>query len=155
MWRRCHFAALVDISRVERPVILALFGVFHRLQRLSTQSVRAADGLRPEQILLPPHVVGQIHQPDLHHRHCCAAISPGDPVMGMRRAMVSALDCAQTAGLCCRQAAAIAPPGLVHGCGRGVAMLGMMVSCAPGVTVVNIDNGFGAAVAASLINRKR
>jgi pyridinium-3,5-biscarboxylic acid mononucleotide synthase len=34
------------------------------------------------------------------------------------------------------------------------ALLGMLNSCASGVTVVNIDNGFGAAYAASLINRK-
>ena len=34
------------------------------------------------------------------------------------------------------------------------ALLGMLNSCAAGVTVVNIDNGFGAAYAASLINRK-
>ena len=37
---------------------------------------------------------------------------------------------------------------------RGLAaLLAMLNSCAAGVTVVNIDNGFGAAVAASLINR--
>ena len=35
------------------------------------------------------------------------------------------------------------------------ALLGMLNSCAAGVTVVNIDNGFGAGFAASLINRKR
>lgn len=35
------------------------------------------------------------------------------------------------------------------------ALLGMLTSCAAGVTVVNIDNGFGAGYAASLINRKR
>jgi NCAIR mutase (PurE)-related protein len=35
------------------------------------------------------------------------------------------------------------------------ALLGMLNSCAPGVTVVNIDNGFGAAYAASRINRLR
>ena len=34
------------------------------------------------------------------------------------------------------------------------ALLGMLNSCAPAVTVVNIDNGFGAGYAASLINRK-
>jgi len=33
------------------------------------------------------------------------------------------------------------------------ALLGMLNSCASGVTVVNIDNGFGAAYAASLMNR--
>ncbi len=33
------------------------------------------------------------------------------------------------------------------------ALLGMLNSCASGVTVVNIDNGFGAGFAASLMNR--
>ena len=38
---------------------------------------------------------------------------------------------------------------------QGVAaLLGMLNSCAAGVTVVNIDNGFGAGVAAALINRQ-
>ena len=43
--------------------------------------------------------------------------------------------------------------------GYGVAMnglaalMGMLTSCASNVTVVNIDNGFGAAYAATLINR--
>jgi hypothetical protein len=34
------------------------------------------------------------------------------------------------------------------------ALLGMLNSCAAGVTVVNIDNGFGAGYAASVINRE-
>jgi hypothetical protein len=34
------------------------------------------------------------------------------------------------------------------------ALLGMLNSCAAGVVVVNIDNGFGAGYAASLINRR-
>ncbi|MEJ2469670.1 MAG: nickel pincer cofactor biosynthesis protein LarB [Desulfuromonadales bacterium] len=39
---------------------------------------------------------------------------------------------------------------------RGVAaLLGMLNSCAGGISVVNIDNGFGAAFAATRINRKR
>jgi NCAIR mutase (PurE)-related protein len=33
------------------------------------------------------------------------------------------------------------------------ALLGMLNSCASNVTVVNIDNGFGAGYAASLMNR--
>jgi hypothetical protein len=33
------------------------------------------------------------------------------------------------------------------------ALLGMLNSCVPGVLVVNIDNGFGAGYAASIINR--
>ena len=37
---------------------------------------------------------------------------------------------------------------------KGVAaLLGMMNSCASNVSVVNIDNGFGAGYVASLINR--
>jgi len=35
------------------------------------------------------------------------------------------------------------------------AVLGMLNSCAAGVTVVNIDNGFGAGYAASIINRQK
>jgi len=35
------------------------------------------------------------------------------------------------------------------------ALLGMLNSCAAGVTVVNIDNGFGAGFAAGLMNRER
>ncbi len=34
------------------------------------------------------------------------------------------------------------------------ALLSMLNSCAPGITVVNIDNGFGAGYFASLINKK-
>ena len=33
------------------------------------------------------------------------------------------------------------------------ALLGMLTSCASNVTAVNIDNGFGAAHVATLINR--
>ncbi len=37
--------------------------------------------------------------------------------------------------------------------GGAAALLGMLNSCVPGVTVVNVDNGFGAGVAAAFINR--
>ncbi len=48
------------------------------------------------------------------------------------------------------------PTSIGYGASFGglAALLGMLTSCAPGVTVVNIDNGFGAAVAAGLINRR-
>lgn len=39
--------------------------------------------------------------------------------------------------------------------GGMTALLSMLNSCASGVSVVNIDNGFGAAYTASLINHKR
>ena len=35
------------------------------------------------------------------------------------------------------------------------ALLGMLNSCAPGVTVVNIDNGFGAGLFAARVARRR
>jgi len=46
------------------------------------------------------------------------------------------------------------PTSVGYGASFGglAALLAMLNSCAAGVTVVNIDNGFGAAVAASLIN---
>jgi len=46
------------------------------------------------------------------------------------------------------------PTSIGYGASFGglAALLGMLNSCASGVTVVNIDNGFGAAVAASRIN---
>ena len=48
------------------------------------------------------------------------------------------------------------PTSVGYGANFGgiAALLTMLNSCAAGVTVVNIDNGFSAAVSASLINRK-
>ncbi|MCY4568398.1 MAG: nickel pincer cofactor biosynthesis protein LarB [Candidatus Poribacteria bacterium] len=47
------------------------------------------------------------------------------------------------------------PTSIGYGASFGglAALLGMLNSCASGVTVVNIDNGFGAGYSASLINR--
>lgn len=47
------------------------------------------------------------------------------------------------------------PTSVGYGASFGglAALLAMMNSCAAGVTVVNVDNGFGAGVAASRINR--
>ena len=49
------------------------------------------------------------------------------------------------------------PTSVGYGASFGgiAALLGMLNSCSPGVTVVNIDNGFGAAVAAVRINSMR
>ena len=71
---------------------------------------------------------------------CCA---------GMEGALPSAL-----AGLVYCPIIAV-PTSVGYGASFGglAALLGMLNSCGTGVTVVNIDNGFGAAVAASTINR--
>jgi NCAIR mutase (PurE)-related protein len=49
------------------------------------------------------------------------------------------------------------PTSIGYGSAFGgvAALLGMLNSCAGGVTVVNIDNGFGAAFAATRINRRQ
>jgi NCAIR mutase (PurE)-related protein len=47
------------------------------------------------------------------------------------------------------------PTSVGYGASFGglTALLGMLTSCASNVSVVNIDNGFGAAHVATLINR--
>ncbi len=71
-------------------------------------------------------------------------------VAGMEGALPSVV-----AGLTSRPVIAV-PTSIGYGASFGgiAALLGMLNSCAAGVTVVNIDNGFGAGYAASLINRK-
>jgi NCAIR mutase (PurE)-related protein len=70
-------------------------------------------------------------------------------VAGMEGALPSVVG-----GLVDRPVIAV-PTSIGYGASFGglAALLAMLNSCAAGVTVVNIDNGFGAAVAASLINR--
>jgi NCAIR mutase (PurE)-related protein len=48
------------------------------------------------------------------------------------------------------------PTSTGYGAGAGgqAALLAMLNSCAAGLTVVNIDNGFGAGFAAAMINRQ-
>ncbi|GAB2676063.1 nickel pincer cofactor biosynthesis protein LarB [Paenibacillus thermoaerophilus] len=47
------------------------------------------------------------------------------------------------------------PTSIGYGASLGgiAALLAMLNACAPGITVVNIDNGFGAGYAAAMINR--
>ncbi len=70
-------------------------------------------------------------------------------VAGMEGALASVV-----AGLTDRPVIAV-PTSVGYGAAFGgiAALLGMLNSCAPGVSVVNIDNGFGAAYQATLINR--
>ena len=70
-------------------------------------------------------------------------------VAGMEGALPSVV-----AGLVSQPVIAV-PTSIGYGTAFGglAALLGMLNSCAGGVTVVNIDNGFGAALAATLINR--
>jgi NCAIR mutase (PurE)-related protein len=70
-------------------------------------------------------------------------------VAGMEGALPSAV-----AGLVSKPVIAV-PTSIGYGASLGgiAALLGMLTSCGSGVTVVNIDNGFGAAYAATQINR--
>jgi NCAIR mutase (PurE)-related protein len=60
------------------------------------------------------------------------------------------------AGLCGRPVIAV-PTSIGYGANLGgvAALLSMLTSCAPGLAVVNIDNGFGAGQMAAMLNRKR
>jgi NCAIR mutase (PurE)-related protein len=70
-------------------------------------------------------------------------------VAGMEGALPSVV-----AGLVAKPVIAV-PTSIGYGASFGglAALLGMLNSCASGLTVVNIDNGFGAGYVASLINR--
>jgi NCAIR mutase (PurE)-related protein len=72
-------------------------------------------------------------------------------VAGMEGALPSVV-----AGLVSRPVVAV-PTSVGYGASFGglAALLAMLNSCAPGVTVVNIDNGFGAGLAAATINGGR
>jgi len=69
-------------------------------------------------------------------------------VAGMEGALPSVV-----AGLVSKPVIAV-PTSIGYGASFGglAALLGMLNSCASGMTVVNIDNGFGAAYAASQMN---
>ena len=78
-------------------------------------------------------------------RECAALIV----VAGMEGALPSVV-----AGLVDKPVIAV-PTSVGYGASFGglSALLGMLNSCGSGVTVVNIDNGFGAAYAAATVNR--
>jgi NCAIR mutase (PurE)-related protein len=85
----------------------------------------------------------------LAHRERLFSASVLIVVAGMEGALPSVVG-----GMVSRPVIAV-PTSVGYGASFGgiAALLGMLNSCASGVTVVNIDNGFGAAYAASLMNR--
>jgi NCAIR mutase (PurE)-related protein len=84
----------------------------------------------------------------LAHMNQLLAASVVIVVAGMEGALPSVVG-----GLVSRPVIAV-PSSVGYGASFGglAALLGMLNSCASGVTVVNIDNGFGAGFAASLMN---
>ncbi|MFI5396119.1 MAG: nickel pincer cofactor biosynthesis protein LarB [Candidatus Binatia bacterium] len=93
--------------------------------------------------------ISGIHRLFAHHDKLRAA-AVLVVVAGMEGALPSVV-----AGLVDRPVIAV-PTSIGYGASFGglAALLAMLNSCAAGVTVVNIDNGFGAGVAASLMNRR-
>jgi pyridinium-3,5-biscarboxylic acid mononucleotide synthase len=85
------------------------------------------------------------------HRETIAAAEILIVVAGMEGALPSVV-----AGLYARPVIAV-PTSVGYGASFGglAALLGMLNSCAAGVAVVNIDNGFGAGRLASMLNRNR
>lgn len=86
----------------------------------------------------------------LNHRGILQKASTIIVVAGMEGALPSVV-----AGLVRAPVIAV-PTSIGYGASFGgiAALLGMLNSCSPGVAVVNIDNGFGAACMADAINRK-
>jgi NCAIR mutase (PurE)-related protein len=87
----------------------------------------------------------------LEHRDRIEAADVAIVVAGMEGALPSVV-----AGITGRPVVAV-PTSVGYGASfEGLAaLLGMLSSCAPGIAVVNIDNGFGAALAAHRILRAR
>jgi pyridinium-3,5-biscarboxylic acid mononucleotide synthase len=83
------------------------------------------------------------HRDDIEAAGCVIVVA------GMEGALPSVV-----AGLTSRPVVAV-PTSVGYGASFGgiAALLGMLSSCAPGVVVVNIDNGFGATLAAHRIVR--
>jgi hypothetical protein len=85
----------------------------------------------------------------LHKRHAFDRAAVAIVVAGMEGALASVVG-----GLVDIPVVAV-PTSIGYGASFGglSALLGMLTSCASGVTVVNIDNGFGAAFAAARMLR--
>lgn len=122
-------AGTSDLPVAEEAAVTAeVFG--HRVERIYDVGVAGLHRLTPRLPLI---------------RQARAIIA----VAGMEGALPSVLG-----GLVDRPLIAV-PTSVGYGTNFGglAALLAMLNSCAPGVTVVNIDNGFGAACAASTIAR--
>jgi NCAIR mutase (PurE)-related protein len=87
----------------------------------------------------------------LAHRETVARAEIVVVVAGMEGALPSVV-----AGLFARPVIAV-PTSIGYGASMGgvAALLSMLNSCAAGVSVVNIDNGFGAGQLAAMLNRNR
>lgn len=139
---------LLDTAPVEARGTILVVAAGTTDQPVAEEAVRTLEALRqPHRRLYDVGVAG-LHRL-LEARDEIAGASVLVVVAGMEGALPSVV-----AGLVDRPVIAV-PTSIGYGASFGglAALLGMLNSCAAGVTVVNIDNGFGAAVAAATMNR--
>ncbi|MCA9660293.1 MAG: nickel pincer cofactor biosynthesis protein LarB [Myxococcales bacterium] len=146
-----ELAAAFWLDRSERPLVPGVVVI-----SAGTSDLPVAEEARLTATLMGSRVesicdvgVAGLHRV-LHHLPTIQEASVLVVAAGMEGALPSVV-----AGL--TQAPVIAVPTSVgYGASFGglAALLGMLNSCANGVTVVNIDNGFGAGYSAGLINQR-
>lgn len=129
-----------------RPVVVVAAGTTDLPVAAEARVTAELLGSRVEQV--SDVGVAGLHRLLAHERHLRRA-GVIVVVAGMEGALPSVV-----AGLVDRPVIAV-PTSVGYGAALGglTALLGMLNSCAPGLTVVNIDNGFGAGYAAAMINR--
>ena len=115
---------------------------------VAEEAAVTADALGNEVLRLFDVGVAGLHRL-LSRRAVLDAASIVIVIAGMEGALASVVG-----GLTAKPVIAV-PTSIGYGASFGgiAALLSMLNSCASGVTVVNIDNGFGAAYAATLMNR--
>ena len=134
-----------DISPGRGTIIVAAAGTSDL--SVAEEAARTAELMGNEVTRLYDVGVAGLHRL-LGERERLAAARVIIVVAGMEGALPSVI-----AGLVSAPVIAV-PTSIGYGASFGgiAALLGMLNSCASGVSVVNIDNGFGAATIASLIN---
>jgi NCAIR mutase (PurE)-related protein len=144
--RTVHLAAAIPVKRAVRGPILIVSAGTSDLPVAEEAAVTAQALGNPVERLSDVGVAG-LHR-ILAASETLARASVVIVVAGMEGALPSVVG-----GLVAVPVIAV-PTSIGYGAAFGgiAALLGMLNSCASGVTVVNIDNGFGAAFAASRIN---
>jgi pyridinium-3,5-biscarboxylic acid mononucleotide synthase len=143
---RSGLAVLHRAERAGRTVAVVAAGTSDL--PVSEEAGGAADALGLDVTRIEDVGVAGVHR-ILAHRDALEAVHCVIVVAGMEGALPSVV-----AGLTSRPIVAV-PTSVGYGASfEGLsALLGMLSSCAPGVAVVNIDNGFGAALVADRIVR--
>jgi NCAIR mutase (PurE)-related protein len=135
-------------SPSERQGLIAVVAAGTSDLGIAREAVRTAEFFGSTVTVITDVGIAGIHRlfdrlPDIRKAHVIIAVA------GMEGALAGVL-----AGLVAAPVIAL-PTSVGYGASFGglSALLGMLSSCAPGISVVNIDNGFGAGYQANLINK--